>query len=601
MADAASIATQARGMAATGRVDQARALLARALAKQGGNAELNLAMSAVCLAAGQRDQAAFYSDRAAKARPDNAPTLLEHAGVLIAASRLADAEAAYARAVALAPRHPQALANYAACLVLREKYATAMAQCRAAARAGLEHPNLTATHASALRCMGLVEEAVGVIRDGARRWPDDLTLAEAHATVLNYVPDAELPELLAAHKRWAMMVERAALAQGGRLPEVVLSAADAGRGLRVGAMSPDFREHAVVSFCEAVLTHLPRDRFEVTAYFTTNTHDHESDRLARLVDRWRECGSLDNRALAKQIRADGIDILIELSGLTRGQRLGAVALRPAPVQVTYIGYPNTTGLAAIDWRLIDAHTDPPGAERWCVERLARLDPCFLCYTAPQSTPAEFSRIDDGDDTIVFGSFNNLQKITSRVMAVWASLLKEVPRSRLMLKSPGLREEEVRSEVLARFEHLGVDRSRIETMPPTDRIADHLQQYRRMDIALDTFPYNGTTTTGEALYMSVPVVTLEGVGHPARVGESMLRAAGLPELVAADEAGYVRVAAALAADRPRLADLRANLRDRVRRSPLCDGPRYGAQLGAALEKMWAQRCETPPPPPHGDIA
>jgi predicted O-linked N-acetylglucosamine transferase (SPINDLY family) len=601
MAEASTIAEQARRQIAAGRAEQARAALGRALQRAPSDGALNRAMAEALAALGDAERALYYSERAARADPGDAGALAAHGTLLTAAGRFAEAAAALERAVALAPDHHQVRVNLAGALLMDERYGEALEHCRRARASGFDHPFLTATLTASLRCLGRVEEALPLLREALRGAPDDPMLVESFASALNYAPDADATEVAAAHRARGAQIAREAAAlarRAGIAPAPPPRPEDADRPLRLGIVSPDLRTHSVAYFAEPLLRGLAGAPFERRVYFTGNRADSTTGRLRALADAWRDCAGLDDAALARAIRADAVDVVLELSGYSSGHRLRALAMRPAPFQVTAIGYPNTTGVAAIDARIIDSLTDPPGAaDPLASERLLRLDPCFLCYRPPDGAPAASpvppsQRGPAPTGSIAFGSFNNLQKTTGRVIDTWAALLRRVPGSSLLLKSPGLRQVEVRDDVRARFAARGIDPARVEALPPTGTVAEHLARYERVDIALDTFPYNGTTTTCEALLMGVPVVSLAGRSHAGRVGLSLLSALGLADLCAPDEAGYIDAAAALAGDPPRLASLRAGLRRRLLDSVLCDAAGYGARLDRLLREAWRQRCREP---------
>jgi len=316
-------------------------------------------------------------------------------------------------------------------------------------------------------------------------------------------------------------------------------------------------------------------------------------RLRSLAAGWRGVTGLDDATLAKRIRGDGIDVLIETSGVTLGHRLGVMAMRPAPVQATWCGYPATTGLSEVDYRIVDSKTDPVGAEKWCVERLVRIDPCFLCYGPGASSASEAPITQTGDRWhgrhVTFGSFNAGMKLNAKVIGVWARLLKRVPGSGLILKAFDFKDAPTRKRIEDAFVAEGVEAGRVEVMPPVATAAEHLRAYERVDIALDTFPYAGTTTTFEALWMGVPVVTLAGKMHAGRVGVSILENVGLGDCVATSEDEYVELAARLAGDATRRAELRGTLRERVRGSAACDGAEYSKRFGEAVRGMWTEWC------------
>ena len=296
---------------------------------------------------------------------------------------------------------------------------------------------------------------------------------------------------------------------------------------------------------------------------------------------------------AELIRADEIDILVDLAGHTNGNRLTVFARKPAPVQATYLGYPGTSGLSAMDYRITDALADPPGmTEAHHSEQLIRLPACAWCYGPDtEILPAESPAALRG--CVTFGSFNNLAKVNERMLGTWARILEVVPGSRLLLKSAGFLSMDARKRVSAALlSKAGISEERLDIRGPEDNHESHLALYREIDIALDTFPYHGTTTTCEALWMGVPVVTLAGRSHVSRVGVSLLSNAGLPELVAESEEDYVRIAVELAGNAQRLANDRANLRDQMRASRLLDAPAFSRAIEGAFREMWMSWAASP---------
>jgi predicted O-linked N-acetylglucosamine transferase (SPINDLY family) len=311
--------------------------------------------------------------------------------------------------------------------------------------------------------------------------------------------------------------------------------------------------------------------------------------LQKLFTQWRNIVGLNDAQAAQAVRDDHIDILVDLVGHTGANRLLLFARKPAPVQVTYLGYPDSTGVTAIDYRMTDAYADPTDVTDSFSEKLVRLPQTFLCYRPSDAAPAVGSVAAGGTGRITFGSFNALAKINEPLMAMWSRILVGVPDSRLVLKSRGLASAAARKRILDCFAAHHIDRDRIELIAWAADEREHLQLYNRIDIALDTFPYHGTTTTCEAMWMGVPVVTLAGNAHVSRVGASLLSNVGLPELVAHSQSEYVRIASDLAHDPGRLSELRSTLRERMERSPLMDAPHFARDVEAAHRQMWRTWC------------
>lgn len=415
--------------------------------------------------------------------------------------------------------------------------------------------------------------------------PNDVEIRTARAFILNYLSGHPPEDVLAQH----VEVGRVLAARAGTLAPALLPLAplDAtpGRVLTLGYLSSDFSNHSVIHFVEHLIERHDRTRFRVNLYHTRNKSDAYTESVRRSADLYRQVAALDDVALTNQIRADGVDILVDLGGLTARNRMPVMALRGAPVQATYCGYCNTTGVPTVDHRIIDAITDPPGAERLSVESLARMDRCFLCYRpARLATPPALEPSPDG--SIVFGSFNAPAKISDLTLDLWAAVLRAEPRARLLIKGLGLESATVRTTLGNRLVSRGIEASRFTIVGWTKTHAEHFNLYHRVRVALDTTPYSGTTTTCEALWMGVPVVTLLGEVHSARVSASLVTAIGHPEWIASSPDDYVRIALELGRDGARLASLRQSLRPSFERSPLRDELGHTREMERLLLDMWS---------------
>lgn len=363
-----------------------------------------------------------------------------------------------------------------------------------------------------------------------------------------------------------------------------------GERLRVGYVSADFRGHSVASFLRPILAHHDHSRFEVIGYAANQKQDSVTDELKGLCDRWREIHGLATREAVEAIRKDRVDILIDLAGHTSGNRLDVFIRRAAPVQVTYLGYPNGTGARSMDYRVTDAVSDPPGeSEHLYRESLLRLDPVFLCYQPPHPAIPVGPPPVASAGFVTFGTFNNYAKFSRGTIGAWARILNGVPGSRLLIKSPGFDSPENRIRLLELFEAAGLSNpdSRIDLMNRVRTTHEHLRTYDRLDLALDTFPYSGTTTTCQALWMGVPVLTLCGRSHVGRVSASLLRQMGLDDLVASSEEDYIARALQWGNDPARLAALRQEIRPRFLASPLCDAPGFVRKLESLYREAWRQ--------------
>ena len=531
---------------------------------------------------GDREGAMACYRRAIARRPGLADAHFNLGAVLQAQGRFDAAEPHLRRALEIEPRSPHANYNLAVVLRRRGHLGAAAGHYRAALAADPGHAAAVAALGTVIRAWGKSEEAEPYFRRALEIDPEMWT---AHANILlnlQALPDRAAADVFAEHRAWAAryaapLAPESARHDNDRDPE---------RRLRIGYVSPDFHDHSVAFFIEPPLEAHDREHVEIFCYADDDVADAVTERLRGHADHWRSLVDVDDAGLAEMVRADRIDILVDLTGHTAKSRLLAFARRPAPVQVSYLGYPDTTGMDQIDYRLTDALADPDGVtDPFHSECLVRLPQGFLCYRPPDDAPPVGRLPALAAGRFTFGSFNNLSKITSRTIAVWADVLKAVDGARLIVKSRGLVDEAVRRDLLAAFARRGVDAERIDLYGAIADRRAHLDLYNSIDIALDSFPYNGATTTCEALWMGVPVITLAGERHAGRVGNSILGRVGLADLVAADARAYVTLATELAGDRERLADLRRGLRERVSSSPLADARGFTRALEEAYRTMW----------------
>jgi predicted O-linked N-acetylglucosamine transferase (SPINDLY family) len=565
-----------------GRTEEAIAAYRAALALEPSAAKAANNLGAALEMSGRLDEAAAQYEAAARADPKLAQALVNLGNLHKRRGVAANAIPWLERAIELEPANPELRCGLAEAQVLSWELDAAVESCRAALAIDPQHERAHFGLGNALQALGRADEAEASFRAALRARPD---FVEAHSNLLlclHYRRGDEPEALGAEHAEWERRHGRSV----ERLPAPGRAAGPARRALRIGYLSPNFHRHSVAFFVEPLLAAHDRRAVRVFGYANVAHPDRVTARLRRLCDEWRDVSALDEEQTARMIRADGIDILVDLAGHTGGGRMRVLARKPAPVQVSWLGYPNSTGLSAMDWRLTDARADPPGeAERYTSERLLRLERGFLCYAPPEQAPEVGAPPSAGSGRVTFGSFNNLAKITPDMVARWARLLAQVPGSRMLIKAHGVANASAQQALREGFAAGGIDPGRLALSGAEKSLHDHLARYGEVDIALDTFPYNGTTTTCEAMWMGVPVVTLAGRAHVSRVGASLLHQVGLEELVAREPGDYVARAAALALDPGRLRELRAGMRARLRGSALMDAAGFARAVEEAYRAMW----------------
>jgi predicted O-linked N-acetylglucosamine transferase (SPINDLY family) len=571
-----------------GRFREALPLHLRRVAIEPDSAPTQRALGYCCGKVGQSEAAVAHFTRATTLDPNN-PGYHNDLGLAwLELHQLSEARAAFQRVLELDPQSVRAFMHLGLLANIAGLTEVAVNMMR---RALQVDPNCVEAHnnlAMFLRDQGELVECRRHYQQALRLKPDQTSVFSGYLLSLNDDPAAEPDWVAAEHRRFDGIVKRSSRPLAPRT-------LDPERKLRIAYLSPDFRTHSVAHFIAPLLEAHDRSVVEVTCYATSNAEDGMTERIRQATERWRSVFRMSDDDLAALIQDDQIDVLIELSGHTADNRLTMLAERTAPVQMTYLGYPNTTGLASMDYRITDAVADPPGVtDGWHTEKLLRVDGGFLAYSAP----ALASEIPIAEPPVrktghmTFGSFNNLAKTNDTLLQIWAAILARVPGSRLLLKAHGLRNEGAKRRVLkALAAHGGIGEERVCLMGHEPSVADHLQRYNEIDLALDTFPYNGTTTTCEALWMGVPVITVQGRCHAGRVGASLLSRIGLQDFVANDQSEYVEMAVAWAGRQERLAELRSRLRERLVASPVMDARRLARGLEVAFREAWRIYCRS----------
>lgn len=490
--------------------------------------------------------------QAAVCAPGYPRAQLNIGNALRAMHRSDEARSAFEEAIRLAPDDARGHFNLALLCSVVADFATARAELQEVMRL---QPDLVAKVLDA--------ESFILFASGLRGETDVETLASEHFRVGSAIAKASAP----AYDRW-------------------LNSSDPLRKLRVGYVSADFGPHPVALFLGPTLERHDRALFDIYCYSNASAGT-PAGAVFRRLSSWREIATLSDRECSELVRADAIDILVDLSGHSEGNRLGVFAQHPAPVQATWLGYLNTTGLAAMDYRLCDWQTDPEGlTERLHTEELVRLPGSQWCYEPWAEAPAAIVPRSNSGGAIVFGSFNQSAKISDGCLDLWSQVLRRVPNSRLLIMD--VRDEHTRSGILERLSRRGIHADRVEIRGRAP-IADYYRAIGSVDIALDTWPHNGATTTLDALWMGTPLIALRGDRGIARSSASILRTLGATELIADSAERYVELNVQLALDLERRAALRRELRPGLARSALMDMNTFVADLEAAYRGMWKRWC------------
>jgi predicted O-linked N-acetylglucosamine transferase (SPINDLY family) len=569
----------------TGHFDAAVDLVRRAIGNAPQAAEYFSNLGVMLTSQGRLDDAAAACREALARYPDLPEAHYNLGNALLAAGQLESAHASYAQALSLKPDYPQAHNNLGNVLSTLGNPGAAAQAYAEAVRLKPDYAPARSNLANALINLGRLDEALIQHRRAVESAPTVPEIRSNLILSMYYPADADARAILDEARRWDQLYADPLRSQISPLrndpsPE---------RPLRIGFVSPDLRMHSVAFFLLPLLEAHDRENFHVTCYATNARTDGVTERLRACSDSWRVLVGLSDDAAAQRIRDDRIDILVDLSNHTAGNRLPIFARKPAPVQVTYLGLTGTTGLSSIDYRLTDALIDPPESENCCSERLARLPDAAWCFAPLSGSPhvAPLPALDKGH--VTFGSFNNVAKITPHVLYLWARILQQVEASHLQLAGSAFRDAESSRRFREFFATRGIAPERIELLPDEPVPSRHLERHASLDIALDTFPFQGVTTTFLALWMGVPVVSLAGQRHMTRAGLSILSNAGLQDLAAHSYDDYVQAAAGLAADLPALATLRATLRERMQHSALMDSARFARNVEAAYRDMWRNWC------------
>ncbi len=532
---------------------------------------------------GQLDGAIEKFQHALLLNPEYVEALNNLGNALKAKGQIDDAIEKYKQVLRLKPDYAEALNNFGNALKAKGQIDDAIEKYQKALRLKPEFPEAWINLSNSQEALGLIESAIDSCREALRHKPDYVTAHSYLLYLMSYNVLYYPTRILEEHRNWDAI-------HGGKQKAHTFSHSSSGgpdKRLKIGYVSPDLRQHAVSLFFEPILKNHDRNKVEIFCYVEVSKPDAVTERLKMMADKWRTTVALSDEKVAHMIYDDKIDILIDLAGHTADSRLRVFTYKPAPIQVTYLGYCTTTGIKAMDYWITDMVLHPKDTIELAVETIIRLPRCWICYQPPADAPKIEQRTCTNNG-VTFGSFNNLSKITPNVIACWSQILKEVPDSRLFLKARLLADPFIQERILVQFAHQGLSRERITLSPHTPL---YMADYAKVDIALDTFPRTGGATTADAIWMGVPVITLVGQRYIERQGASMLKAVGLEKYIASTLEDYITKAVVLAKDHERRIELHTSLRELMANSPLCDGRDLTRELEDAYRKIWHTWCES----------
>lgn len=557
----------------------AGALVAQALGIEAKNIRGICFKAIIAAETGRKDLALQTIRQALKLGPRMPAVINNAATVFFQCGQPDRARQMWLRLVELMPQSVDALWNLGMFHVRQGATDEAEEYLRKVAQIAPEHPKVFVNLGNLIKSSGRIHEAVACFREGVHLHPNDLRANSNLLYAMHFSPTFGPEEIYCEHAAWGRAFEAAMPCRERHDNERSPT-----RRLRVGYVSANFRAHVVGHNLLPLFRQHDHAKFEVHCYSDTPEHDAITGQLRQGADVWHETGKMSDTEMANQIAQDQIDVLVDLVMHMEGVRLGVFARKPAPVQVTWMAYPGSTGLTRMDYRLTDAVLDPPGeTDGFYTEQSVRLE-TFWCFEPQPGDPTVGPLPADANGHVTFGCLNNFGKINAELLEMWREVLLAVPRSRLMVLPP-----KGKTTIWLR-EKLQVEPERLECLPRQTR-QQYMALYNRIDLALDPFPYTGHTTTLDGLWMGVPLVTLAGSTVASRGSLSILSNLGLPELAVMTKEEYVKLATRLANDLPRLRGLRSGMRERMEKTVLMDAKRFALQVESAYRQMWEKWCET----------
>jgi protein O-GlcNAc transferase len=536
---------------------------------------------------GQFDEAATHYQKALQLDPALPSAHLNLGAVFQEKGQFDEAITHYQKALQLDPTLPSAYLHLGAVFQEKGQFDEAIVNYQKALHLNPNLANACNNLGATFKDIGQINEAEIWLRRAIQIEPDNSSYYSNLLLIMNYNESHDTKSVFIEHLNFSKKYEAKYLSS--LLPHT--NKREPSRKLKIGYVSPDFRKHPVAYFIEAALLIHSRENFTVFCYSNSLIEDEVTRRIKEHADQWRNIIGMSDNDVSELIRKDEIDILVDLAGHTAHNRILVFARKPAPVQVSWIGYPPTTGLSAIDYKIADNYTDPPGeTEQFYTENLIRLPKCFFCYLPMNDAPDIGTLPVIINGYITFGSLNNFAKVTPCMYTLWSNILMAVPESRLIMKWKSFSDRTAIQYAENMFKERGINEERI-ILQSWERAPEHLRAYNSVDVGLDTFPFNGLTTTCEALWMGVPVISLTGTAYASRSGASVLSNVGLAEFIAQTSEEYIHTAVNLAEDIQKLKYLREYLRDMMMQSPLCDAKRFTKDLEVCYRTMWETWCRS----------
>ena len=575
------IMQKAYGLHQQGELSRAEKLYYEVLQLDPKQADANRLLGVIACSFGYFKEASEFLNTAISAKPKFAQNYFIIGEIYKQLFEMDKAISSYKKCIALKPDFIEAYNNLGLIYKSKKMFSDAISCYQNALR---QQPNSSFTWSNlgnVLKETGRMEEALQALEKSFSIDPDFSAAYSNYLMALNYVSDKDAEYVYQKHTSWERYCPSSL--EGKRFN---FQGRDIKSKLRIAYISPDFHTHSVAYFIEPLLKAHDKKNIEIFGYYNNSVFDETNERIQTYFDQWTNISDMQDKQVADKIFEDEIDILVELAGHSANNSLPILYQKPAPIQVTWLGYPNTTGLSAVDFRITDSLADPEGAADLVhSETLIRLKNGFLCYEGDSKVPVHNEIPYDTNGFFTFGSFNNYVKVTPEVIEAWAQILIAVPKSKLILKSSQFADKDTKGRCIKLFKKQGVSKERLDLVAMLPNPNDHMSFYGQIDLALDPFPYNGTTTTFEALWMGVPTLTLSGKVHASRVGESILSRVGLQSFVSYSKDEYIQLAKLKSESLDDLRNLRVSLRATMMSSPLCDQQDFAKKMENAYRLMW----------------